>query len=64
MCTEIGTHLKRCFKPRDALILGDMNAHSSIFGADMKDNEDEALASMAAERGLRLLNNKDARTQP
>ncbi len=60
----LGTHLKRCLKPSDALVLGDMNAHSSIFGADRTDSAGDALASMAAEWGLRLLNDKNARTQP
>ncbi len=62
MCSEIGRHLRNCAGPRETLLLGDLNAHSPVFGANKLNSAGAALETVVADCGLRLLNTNDART--
>ncbi len=53
---------KVAWGPRETILLGDLNAHSTVFGADSDNDAGAALELVTAELGLRLLNGKDART--
>jgi hypothetical protein len=65
MCAEIGVHVEGCLNdPCGVIVLGDLNAHNRLFGAEKSDPAGEALAIVTSTCGLRLLNDKNAKTQP
>ena len=62
MITELGEHLDERDNTGDVVVLGDLNAKNTIFGAHKTDGAGRALAEVASDGGLQLLNDPTATT--